>query len=337
MGDTGSQFLGFSAGTLSVMLTQHANMALSPVLPLLLLGLPILDTLAVMTQRIYEGRSPFSPDKNHIHHKLLALGFDHYEAVSMIYLAVAILVSSAYILRYQSDGLILVSYLGFCVVVLTFFHLANKFRWRIHHATGNGGSLFSGSIQRLRLSGWLQKGPRGVLGITIPVILLLSAIIPGKVPPDIATASAMLIAVLGFVLLRWHDPQHVGARACIYVTAAFAVYMIESTSIGLGGGQYLDYLFYALALVVAISLRFSERRTFRITPLDLLVLLIALVVPILPDSTGLGVDPKSLVIKLIILFYSCELLITGKVRTANMLNIAALLTLGIFVVRGLVP
>ena len=85
MGDTGSQFLGFSAGVFVIILSQTVNLAMSPVIPLLLLGLPILDTFAVMAQRIYEKRSPFSPDKNHIHHKLLSLGFDHYEAVLVIY------------------------------------------------------------------------------------------------------------------------------------------------------------------------------------------------------------------------------------------------------------
>ena len=50
---------------------------LAAAIPILLLAIPILDTLSVMVQRIGEGRSPFSPDKNHIHHKLLALGLGH--------------------------------------------------------------------------------------------------------------------------------------------------------------------------------------------------------------------------------------------------------------------
>ena len=338
MGDTGSQFLGFSAGTLSVMLTQRANMALSPVLPLLLLGLPILDTLAVMTQRIYERRSPFAPDKNHIHHKLLALGFDHYEAVSLIYLAVAVLVSSAYLLRYQSDGLILVSYVGFCAVVLTMFYLANKWHWRMHHSIGNGASMLSGGIRRLLHSGWMQKGPERVLSVVIPAIFLLGAIIPRQIPSDFAAAGAILIAVFGFTLLRWRDPQQIGVRAGIYVTVAFVVYLLESARVELGEiGEYFDYLFYLLAVVVAIGIRFSERRFFQITPLDLLVLLLALAVPILPKIADIGVEPRGLVIKMIILFYACELLISRMLRNANVLNITAVVSLGIIAVRGFLP
>ena len=81
MGDTGSQLLGFSAITLALQLTQ-GNTALSPVLPLVLLGLPVLDTLTVMTARIAAGRSPFSADKNHFHHNLMSLGLHHNESVT---------------------------------------------------------------------------------------------------------------------------------------------------------------------------------------------------------------------------------------------------------------
>ena len=103
MGDAGSQFLGFSAGVLVVMLTQESNTALSPALPVMILGLPLLDTAMVIGERLYEGRSPFLPDKNHIHHKLLTLGFDHYEAVFVIYLLQTLLVAAAYFLRFETD------------------------------------------------------------------------------------------------------------------------------------------------------------------------------------------------------------------------------------------
>src|ERR1700737_2543080 len=107
MGDAGSQVLGFAVGVLSLRVTQSTDSALSAALPILLLALPILDTLSVMVQRVSEGRSPFSADKNHIHHKLLALGFDHHEAVMVIYAIQADLFLLAYWLRYESDLTIL--------------------------------------------------------------------------------------------------------------------------------------------------------------------------------------------------------------------------------------
>ena len=85
MGDSGSQVLGFLAGVLAIKATQGADVTVSAALPLLLLAWPILDTLTVMTERIRAGRSPFTADRRHFHHRLLALGFDHYQSVLIIY------------------------------------------------------------------------------------------------------------------------------------------------------------------------------------------------------------------------------------------------------------
>ena len=121
MGDTGSQLLGFLAVTLSLGVTQRET-PLSPLLPLLLLGFPVLDTLTVMVERIAAGRMPFSPDKNHFHHKLMRLGLFHTEAVVTIYGITALLTAAAYLLRYHSDWLLLSCYAAFCALVVLDVH-----------------------------------------------------------------------------------------------------------------------------------------------------------------------------------------------------------------------
>ena len=93
MGDAGSQLLGFMAITFSLKLTQ-GNAPLSPILPLLLLGFPVLDTITVMFERVTNGKSPFVADKNHLHHKLMRLDLFHTEAVLSIYVLQAFLVTS---------------------------------------------------------------------------------------------------------------------------------------------------------------------------------------------------------------------------------------------------
>jgi len=99
MGDAGSLLLGFLAVTLALDVSQSSE-TVSPLFPLLLLGFPILDTIRVMIERIAAGRSPFYADRNHFHHKLMALGFLHTEAVVIIYLLQAFLVAFAYLSRY---------------------------------------------------------------------------------------------------------------------------------------------------------------------------------------------------------------------------------------------
>jgi len=102
MGDAGSQLLGFLAIVLSISLTQMNN-NLSPVLPLLIIGFPALDTVDVMISRMANGKSPFTADKNHFHHKLIRLGLYHTESVLFIYVTHAFVVSSAFIFRFTME------------------------------------------------------------------------------------------------------------------------------------------------------------------------------------------------------------------------------------------
>lgn len=102
MGDTGSQFLGYTIGACMIMLTQDHSIY-SPVLPLFLLGTPILDTAMVIYERIRSGKSPFKPDKNHLHHKLLRAGLTQEQAVISIYALHFLLILTGFALRFVPD------------------------------------------------------------------------------------------------------------------------------------------------------------------------------------------------------------------------------------------
>jgi UDP-GlcNAc:undecaprenyl-phosphate GlcNAc-1-phosphate transferase len=135
MGDSGSQMLGFSVGALALLATQGEASPLSAALPLLLLGLPIMDTLTVMLTRIRAGRSPFSADSNHLHHRLLALGFAHREAVLLIYMMQVALVLLAYFLRFESDSEVFIAFCAFAAFVLGLLRRATQVGWRLKYLT----------------------------------------------------------------------------------------------------------------------------------------------------------------------------------------------------------
>ena len=122
MGDTGSQLLGFLAVTLSLGVTQREHAAQPVAAAAARWAFPVLDTLTVMVERIAAGRSPFSPDKNHFHHKLMRLGLFHTEAVVAIYAITALLTAAAYLLRYHSDWLLILLYAAFCALVVSALH-----------------------------------------------------------------------------------------------------------------------------------------------------------------------------------------------------------------------
>lgn len=129
MGDAGSQLLGFLAVTLSLALTQ-GNTSFTPLLPLILLGFPVLDTLTVMFERVAGGKSPFVADKNHFHHKLIRLGLYHTEAVLVIYIFQAFLVTSAFVFRFYPEWFLLIFYIIFSTGILSGFFVAKKRGWK---------------------------------------------------------------------------------------------------------------------------------------------------------------------------------------------------------------
>jgi UDP-GlcNAc:undecaprenyl-phosphate GlcNAc-1-phosphate transferase len=86
MGDSGSMFLGFVLATISMLgASVKSTTTVALLVPLVALGLPIMDTLFAMVRRYVERRPIFAPDNGHIHHRLLALGVTHKRAVLILY------------------------------------------------------------------------------------------------------------------------------------------------------------------------------------------------------------------------------------------------------------
>ncbi|MFL5679157.1 MAG: glycosyltransferase family 4 protein [Chloroflexota bacterium] len=78
-GTSGTMFVGYTLAILSIIGTAKVAVAL------LVLGVPIIDTFWIIVRRVLAGRSPFTPDRGHIHHRLLDLGLSHRQAVLLIY------------------------------------------------------------------------------------------------------------------------------------------------------------------------------------------------------------------------------------------------------------
>ena len=85
MGDGGSYFLGFALAAISIVGPAKGLTTVSLLLPLLILSLPLADMSAVIMGRLSQGRSPFYPDRRHLHHRLLRAGFSHRRTVVLIY------------------------------------------------------------------------------------------------------------------------------------------------------------------------------------------------------------------------------------------------------------
>ena len=333
MGDCGSQLLGFMMGVLAILLTGSTTGPFSPALALFLLGLPFLDTLGVIGQRLAEGRSPFIGDRKHLHHKLMTVGLSHYEAVTVIYALQAGMVGLAYLLRWQSDTLIVSLYLILAGAVLALFVAAGH------------GLIPSPAPQSVRvrsnrwlshfLSGpWFRDVPIRFLAAVVPLFLIGTVFLPAQVPDDVGYISAALfcIVLVGLFFLPRLAPYFV--RGGLYMGSTFLFYFSDVSwmqAIPLIKMSYY-FLFGSIAAMALLSMRFDSQSRFRTTPLDYLVVCLAIIFPFLPE-VSIDISTFGLfVAKLIVLFFSFELLLhafADRVRQLGLVSLWVLFGLGV--------
>jgi UDP-GlcNAc:undecaprenyl-phosphate GlcNAc-1-phosphate transferase len=91
MGDGGALFIGFVLASAAVMGTEKKAVAISLIIPLLVLALPIVDTAAAIVRRVRRGAPLFDADRGHVHHQLLSLGLSQRQAVNLIYVVCGLL------------------------------------------------------------------------------------------------------------------------------------------------------------------------------------------------------------------------------------------------------
>ena len=336
MGDGGSQFLGFTLAFLAIVLTQNVNPALSPALPALILGLPIIDILAVFGQRAYHGMNWFRATKNHIHHRLLEIGFHHYESVVIIYTIQTFFVVSAIMLCYESDMLIMALYLAVCALVFALLYLALHKAWRVPRTRGSNGHSM---VISLKKSPILTKWPLGFVTLAIPSLFLITSVTTKSVSQDLGIGAVALAGILLVSLVIRIDKGSFVFRAVAYVTSAFVVYL-ESNFIK-GDLWFLNSIdiayFVLLAIAIAIAVRLSDNVEFRTNPMDYLVIFIVLSAGILMKNAPLQDNFGFMVVKLVILFYGCELIISRAQSRLNPLTLLGLATLLILGLRGIIP
>nr|WP_277999018.1 MraY family glycosyltransferase [Moorella sulfitireducens] len=118
MGDSGSMFLGFNLAALAVVGLTKSATVVSLLVPVVILGLPILDTVLAIIRRYLNHRPIFAPDKGHLHHCLLAQGLTQRQAVSIIYLVNACLGGSAVLLTRLTTDQGMLILVGLAVIIL---------------------------------------------------------------------------------------------------------------------------------------------------------------------------------------------------------------------------
>lgn len=327
MGDTGSQFLGFICASLAIMVTQHEAAAVSPFLLIIILGLPVLDTATVITLRALQGRFIFSPDQSHLHHQFLKLGFRHYEVVAILYAIQAVFVLTAFIMRYESDFLLLVAYSFYCLLILGFIGWGRAINWKVH-------TPVSLNTPRERRTWWLRKVDwyyyhgTEVIVWAVSVFLVGCALFITPSEPSIRYLSFYTALGLGLVWLLFRDYSIWSTRVICFSASAFVIYgLVKDPLYRSLLNLAVDGYLCLLAIMLMLAIRMTRRELFRLDTQDYLVLFLVMMISLIPieeiNSGLLG----QITLRFAVLLYACEFLLSRKPKNSGVLNTASILSL----------
>jgi UDP-GlcNAc:undecaprenyl-phosphate GlcNAc-1-phosphate transferase len=245
-------------------------------------------------------------------------------------------VSLACALRWQADWVLVGLYGLFGVLVLGVFVYARPVRL-------GGGDMHAlpglrlAVLQRLELCEWMADLPLRAMRVGLLLFLGLGLIVPRVVPADFGWLAAALAFAL-LVGLRWRPEASPWlVRCALYVGSAFVLFLSEPgpTSRAWPLPELLNLLFGGMAVLVILAVRFGRENRFQSTPLDYLMVFLALTIPSLPELRVGETSMNLLIAKLIVLFFAYELLLNAmstRLKPLAVLSLWLLVGLG---VRGI--
>ena len=133
MGDTGALLLGYVLATASVIGFFKFSTAITLVVPLCAMGLPLADTAVAFCRRILTGKSPFTPDRGHLHHRLLDSGFSQKQTVFILYGISAVLGLVSVLLTTRTELRIVVLIVAILISVIIGLVLRARHREHLRH------------------------------------------------------------------------------------------------------------------------------------------------------------------------------------------------------------
>lgn len=126
LGESGSTFAGFMLAILAVVSGGKIATAI------LVMGLPILDMIWVIVQRVFHGQSPFQGDRRHLHYRLTDLGFSEAQAVLFLYAITGIFGATALFLQSMGKLIALVILVGVMAIIITSVFIALKIKQKMN-------------------------------------------------------------------------------------------------------------------------------------------------------------------------------------------------------------
>ncbi|MCC5958837.1 MAG: undecaprenyl/decaprenyl-phosphate alpha-N-acetylglucosaminyl 1-phosphate transferase [Ectothiorhodospiraceae bacterium] len=334
MGDAGSQFLGFAVGFLGLALVHTQGVGMSPWALLLLVGLPPADLAVVSIRRVLRGLHPFRPDKTHIHHRLLALGFTHSQSVIAIYLLQASFVFFGVALFSSEPWKVLLAYGLHLSLIYGFLTLAEQAYEHRMKSVQNVSEVKEERTVRPLLV-WV---PRVALEIMVPLTLVTFAALATHVPRDFGMLAAASFALLLLRMVRSGTPPSFMNRVPVFMTVAAVLYLYTDNPPFVSQVAQITEIMgmCAIGVMALVAVRYSpmrRRQEFRTSALDVLLIILVLLTFIAVRSSPLAFNPLFLLYAPILL-YGSELLLVERRDRREWLLLAVTVSTVILMLRG---
>ncbi len=318
MGDAGSQFLGFIIACLAIAVTQSEAAPYSALLPILILGIPIMDILQVVPVRVHKKLPLPGPDKEHFHHQLGKLGFRHVEVVTVIYLLQTILMSGAFWLRYESDFAVAFFYVAFVISLLGALLIGNHLNWQFRQKHRAQSPPERRNRYLRRLNWYFHQSPR-VVALVLGFFFVAAGYHLGSKDGAVEfglmqVAIVFLTLLVGLFITRY---TYAGTifRVILYLTSVSIAYLLAQSDLTPGELIWLSGFLAALIVSLMVAIRMTRRQEFSLTTQDLLILLVVILLPLLPFDILDQYDIGRIALIVAVLMYTSEFVLNRATRT----------------------
>jgi UDP-GlcNAc:undecaprenyl-phosphate GlcNAc-1-phosphate transferase len=257
----------------------------------------------------------------------------------VIYVLQAALIVTAYAFRFYSDMVLLAGYLAFSIVILYVLTHAGRIGWHLNRY-GWFDNVLKKTLRRWRDDGTIIRHTFRLFEFGMPMLLLLTCFIPATVPRYVTWLSPMFAAA---IILTWRLKRALlgsAIRLTLYMTIPFVVYLSETMPADWMAGmpsRVNNMMIAVLTLFIIVISKFSRRRKgFKSTPMDFLILFLAVACPYLPIQNTGDYRIGMIAAKIIIFFFCYEVMLAELRGKNNRVAPALILSLVVLAVKGMV-
>src|SRR5262249_50813656 len=211
--------------------------------------------------RLLEGRSPFKADRRHIHHRLLALGFEHWEAVSLLYLAQAGFLIGAWFMRYEPDMQVGATFAALSLALVLPIHIAERRGWQWRPTQAGAVRIAENADRGMSVRAWASGALAVIVGAYVMSVLAFGA----PASRDLQWLAGILgfMLLLGLLVRRHAAVSSWLEKGALYSCAALAIFLGKMTLHETRYPRLLEYLLFPLlAVAVAVWIRCTGNRAF---------------------------------------------------------------------------